>query len=53
MCERPRDMAQALSGMAGSLLYVQVYSVPAGAGMMVIDQAWALPMQMGTRPACE
>lgn len=21
--------------------------------MMVIDQAWALPMQMGTRPACE
>lgn len=34
LCERTRDTKQAPSGMAGCLLYVQVYSTPAGAGLV-------------------
>lgn len=53
LCERRRDTKQALSGVAGCLLYVGVYSVPAGAGLVLRGQAGVLPMQMVTRPACE
>lgn len=47
------DMKQAPLGRVGCLLYVQVAFVPVGAGLVVKGQAWALPVQMVTRPAGE